>query len=142
MLKTATAVLAASAFTVSCLAAPVSDFARIDKAVAGIQTAAGIALKKRLAACKIVLHKDTSTIETLTAPAPQYGAKAGDTVLKLVLDFPPPPKQSGPSLPQPAQKNVQAIWIIDNGKAQPLSAWAIVLQNRPVPLGYDESNNC
>jgi len=142
MFRTATAVMIATAFAASCLAAPASDYTQIDKTIAGIQTAAGISLKKRLAACNITLHKDTSSIETLTAPAPQYGAKAGETVLKLVMDFPPPPKQAGPSLPQPAQKNVAAIWIIDGGKASPLSAWAIVLQNRPVPLGYDASNNC
>jgi len=132
----------AAALAASSVAAPVADFKQIDKTLDGIQTAAGISLKKRLVACKIVVHKDTSTMETLTAPAPQYDAKAGQTVLKVVMDFPPIPKQPGPSLPAPQQKNVTGIWVLDRGKASAVSAWADVLLNRPVPLGYDESNNC
>lgn len=141
-MRTATAVLMATLIALPVNAAPITDFKQIDKLMAAIPTAAGVSLKKRLAACKIVVHKDTSSMEVLTADAPQYGAKAGQTVLKLVMDFPPPPKQSGPTLPQPAQKNVSAIWIVDHGKTTAVSAWASALLNRPVPLGYDESNNC
>ena len=142
MLRTAAAVIVLAVLAAPASAAPVTDYKQVDKALDSIPTAAGISLKKRLVACKIVVHKDTSSIETLTAPAPDYAAKPGQTVLKVFMDLPPPPKQSGPSLPQPAQKNVQGIWIIDHGKASAVSSWADVLQNRPVPLGYDESNNC
>jgi hypothetical protein len=142
MLKTVTAVMMMTSLAVSSAAAPVTDWKQIKKTLDGIPTAAGVSLTKRLDACKIVVHQGASSVETLTAPAPQYGAKPGEIVLKLVMDFPPPPKQAGPSLPQPPQRNVPAIWIIDHGKATAVSAWANALQNRPVPLGYDESNNC
>ncbi|HUO97898.1 MAG TPA: hypothetical protein VMU01_04485 [Rhizomicrobium sp.] len=144
MSRTAIAVLLLAALAAPAGAAPATlNTKLLDKTLDGIQTAAGISLAKRLASCNIVLHKDQSSMETLTAPKPDYGAKAGDTVLTLVLDFPPVPKQVGPSLPAPQQKNVKAIWIIDKtGKTTALSAWANVLLNRPVPLGYDASNNC
>lgn len=142
MPRTATAIVIAALLAAPVTAAPVTDFTQIDKTLDSIDTAAKVSLKKRIASCNVIIHKDASSLETLTAPAPQYGAKAGQTVLKLIMDFPPAPKQPGPSLPQPQQKNVQGIWIIDHGKAEPVSAWANVLQNRPVPLGYDASNNC
>jgi hypothetical protein len=142
MPKTATAILISALLAAPVTAAPVTDFKQIDKTLESIPTAANVSLKKRIASCNVVIHKDMSSLETLTAPAPQYGAKAGQTVLKLLMDFPPPPRPEGPSLPQPQQKNVQGIWIIDHGIATPVSAWANVLQNRPVPLGYDASNNC
>lgn len=142
MQKPVCAVVLATLLALPSTAAPVSDYKQVEKTMDSIPTAAGVSLKKRLTACKVTVHKDASSAETLTKPAPDYGAKPGQTVLKLVLDFPPPPKQPGPSLPQPQQKNVTVIWIIDHGKATPVSAWASVLQNRPVPLGYDESNNC
>lgn len=142
MLRPASAVLLAALLALPSGAAPVTDYKQIEKTMDSIQTAAGVSLKKRIAACKVTVHKDASSVETLTKPAPQYGAKPGQTVLKLVVDFPPIPKQPGPSLPQPQQKNITVIWIIDKGKATAVSAWANVLLNRPVPLGYDESNNC
>lgn len=142
MLKSASAVILATLLALPSGAAPVTDWKQIEKTLDSIPTAAGVSLKKRIAACKVMVHKDLSSVETLTAPAPQYGAKPGQIVLKLVVDFPPIPKQPGPSLPPPQQKNVSVIWVIDHGKATPISAWANALQNRPVPLGYDESNNC
>ncbi len=123
-------------------AAPVTDWKEVSKVVDSIQTQAGVTLSKRMASCKMVIHKDTSWIETRAVAWPDYGAKPGDTVLKLVFDVPPPPKQPGPSKPNPPQTNVPAIWVLSHGKATPVSAWANVLQNRPVPLGYDDSNNC
>ena len=142
MLKTVTAVMMVASLAVSSAAAPVTDWKQIKKTLDGIPTAAGVSLTKRLESCKITLHKDASWMDTLSAARPEYGAKPGQTILKIVFDLPPPPKQSGPSLPQPGQRNVPAIWIVDHGKATAVSAWANVLQNRPVPLGYDESNNC
>jgi hypothetical protein len=142
MFRSACAALLATLLALPSAAAPVTDYKQIEKVMDSIPTAAGVSLKKRLIACKVTVHKDVSSVETLIRPAPEYGAKAGQTVLKLVLDFPPPPKQPGPAKPNPQQKNVTVIWVIDGKKITPVSAWANVLQNRPVPLGYDESNNC
>lgn len=123
-------------------AAPVTDWKTIAKTLDTIPTAAGISLKKRIEMCKIIIHKDATWMETRPVAWPEYAAKPGETVVKLVLDMPPPPQQAGPGPASVAQKNVSAIWLIQNGKATPLSAWAQALQNRPVPLGYDASNNC
>jgi hypothetical protein len=147
MLRTASAALLAAALVAPLAgpsdAAPVTDWKQVAKAVDGIQTAAGISLKKRMVACKMTVHPETSWIETRPVAWPDYGAKPGDTVLKLVFDVPPAPPQPGPTVkPNPPQKNVEAFWVISKGKAEPLSAWAKALQLRPVPLGYDASNNC
>lgn len=140
-MKRATLFLVA-ALAASATAAPVKDWKQISKTLDGIPTAAGVSLGKRMANCKIVVHKDTSWMETRNVAWPDYGAKPGDTVLHIVLDLPPAPKQPGPTAAVPPQKNIVAVWVISGGKATPLSAWAQALQNRPVPLGYDASNNC
>lgn len=147
MLKTAGAALIATALLAPLAgpsaAAPVTDWKQVQKTADSIQTAAGISLTKRMAACKMILHPETSWSETRAVAWPEYGAKPGDTVLKLVFDVPPAPKQPGPGAkPNPPQTNVTAFWVISKGKPEPLSAWAKALQMRPVPLGYDESNNC
>jgi len=124
-------------------AAPVTDWKLVGKTVDTIQTAAGVSLKKRMIQCKMTIHPETSWMETRSVAWPDYGAKPGDTVLKLVFDVPPAPPPPGPAFkPNPPQKNVEAYWVITKGKAEPLSAWAKALQTRPVPLGYDASNNC
>jgi hypothetical protein len=143
MLKTAGAAVLATAMAVAATAAPVTDWRQVKKVADGIETAAGISLTKRMTACKMTIHTEASSIETRTVAWPDYGAKPGDTVLKLVFDVPPAPMQPGPGAkPNPPQKNVSAFWVISKGKAEPLSAWAKALQMRPVPLGYDASNNC
>lgn len=142
MQKTVSAVLVAAVLALPAGAAPITDWKQVSKAIDGIQTAAGVSLKKRMESCKMTIHHDTSWMETRNVAWPDYGAKPGDTVVKLMFDIPPAPKQPGPSKPNPPQTNLTAIWVISGGKASPVSAWANVLQNRPVPLGYDESNNC
>ena len=147
MLRTVGAALLAAALVAPLAgpsgAAPVTDWKQVAKAVDGIQTAAGISLSKRMVACKMTVHPETSWLETRAVAWPDYGAKPGDTVLKLVFDVPPAPQQPGPAFkPNPPQKIVEAFWVISKGKAEPLSAWAKALQLRPIPLGYDASNNC
>ncbi len=147
MLKIAGAALLAIALVAPMTglgaAAPITDWKQVQKLADGIQTAAGISLNKRMAACKMTIHPETSWAETRTVAWPDYGAKPGDTVLKLVFDVPPAPQQPGPGgKPNPPQKNVTAFWVISKGQASPLSAWARALQMRPVPLGYYASNNC
>lgn len=143
MKKSAIAAVLAAALAAPIGAAPVTDWKVIDKTLAKVPTAAGVSLKQRLKNCKIVAHKDTSWMETRDVPWRDYGAKPGETVVKLLLDMPPAPKQPGPVKPNPPQTNVPVIFLIDkNGKASPISSWANALLNRPVPLGYDASNNC
>lgn len=134
--------VSAALLTAAATAAPVSDWKEVSKVANGIPTAAGTPLLKRMQNCKMTVHKETSWIETRNVAWPEYGAKPGETVLKLIFDVPPAPKQPGPSAPNPPQKNVVGVWLISKGKPTALSAWANALQNRPVPLGYDDSNNC
>lgn len=142
MLKPASALLVAALLAVPSGAAPVTDWKEVSKAIDSIPTAAGTSLMKRMHSCKMDINRQASWLETRNVAWPEYGTKPGETVLKVVFDVPAPPKQPGPSKANPPQKNVEAIWIINHGKATALSAWANVLQNRPVPLGYDASNNC
>ncbi len=143
MLKPASALLVAALLAIPSGAAPVTDWKQVSKAIEGVPTAAGVSLMKRMHSCNMTIHHDTSWLETRNVAWPEYGAKPGETVLKVVFDVPPAPKQPGPGAkPNPPQSNVEAIWIISHGKATALSAWANALQNRPVPLGYDASNNC
>lgn len=145
MLKPASAAVIAAALILPSFAAPVTDWKAIDKTLASIPTAAGVSLKKRLANCKITIHRDTSWMETRGTAWPEYGAGPGETVIKLLMDLPPAPPQVGPAglKPNPPQVNVPAILLIDkHGKASAVSSWASALLNRPVPLGYDASNNC
>ncbi|GAA0539691.1 hypothetical protein FHS83_003742 [Rhizomicrobium palustre] len=143
MQKTAAlATAAALLFSATAGATPITDWKEVSKVAGAIPTAAGAPLLKRMESCKMKIHKDTSWIETRNVAWRDYGAKPGDTVLKLVFDVPPVPKQPGPTAPNLPQLNVVAVWVISKGKASPLSTWANALQNRPVPLGYDDSNNC
>lgn len=144
MLRSAgTALLVSALLAPIAGAAPVTDYKEVRKVADTIQTAAGVSLTKRMTTCKMTIHPETSWIETRSVAWPDYGAKPGDTVLKLVFDVPPAPMQPGPGAkPNPPQKNVAAFWVISKGKASPLSSWAKALQTRPVPLGYDASNNC
>jgi hypothetical protein len=143
MLRTATIALVAAALAASAAAAPVTDWKQVSKVAGTIPTAAGVPLLRRMAACQMTIHHDTSWIETRSTAWPDYGARPGDTVLKLVFDVPPAPPLPGPAgHPNPPQRNVIAIWVISHGQASPISAWARALQQRPVPLGYDPSNNC
>jgi hypothetical protein len=144
MLKPASAVVVVAFLAIPSGAAPVTDWKQVGKAIEGIPTAAGVSLKKRMEACKMTIHPETSWMETRAVAWPDYGAKPGETVVKIVFDIPPAPPQPGPAgvRPNPPQKNVAGIWILDHGKATALSSWAKALQDRPVPLGYDASNNC
>jgi hypothetical protein len=141
MLKPASAILLATLLAIPSGAAPIKDWKQISKIIDGIPTAANVSLKKRMANCKMEIHRDTSWIETRNVAWPEYSAKPGETVLKLVFDIPPVPPQAGFKA-NPPQRNVTAIWLISKGKPNPISTWANALQNTPVPLGYDASNNC
>lgn len=135
MSKYAAAFLLLAALVVSSGAAPVTDWRAIVKTMDSIPTAAGVSLRERLESCKITIHKDKSWMETRNAAWPQYAAKPGDTVLKLVMDL--SAVQAGSPV-----TTVEAVWLIENRKPTALSSWANVLQNRPVPLGYTTRDNC
>jgi hypothetical protein len=144
MSRQAAAVILIALSGLPAAAAPVTDWKQIDAALASIPTGAGISLKKRLANCKIAVHHDTAWMETRPAGWPEYGARPGQTVLRILMDMPPVPRQPGPAglVPNPPSLNVPGIWVLGGGKAVPVSAWARALQERPVPLGYDASKNC
>jgi hypothetical protein len=144
MRKTVLAVALIALTGLSAQAAPVTDWRQIDATLAAIPTGAGVSLKQRLANCKISVQHKTAWMETRNVAWPQYGAKPGQTVLQILMDMPPEPKQPGPAafIPNPPRQNVPGIWVIDHGKPTPVSAWANALQNRPIPLGYDASKNC
>lgn len=124
-------------------AAPVTDWKEISKTANTIKTAAGVPLLKRMAACKMVIHHETSWTETRAVAWRDYGAKPGETVLKLTFDSPPEPKSLNPQAkPNPPHINVVGIWLLSNGKATPVSAWARMLQMTPPPLEYSKDKNC
>lgn len=142
MFKFAVAAMCAAAFVMQADAAPTSDWTEVSKTLDSISTAANETLSKRIEHCGITVERQTSWVELLTADNPEYGAKAGQTVLRLQLDIPGGKGDGGPAPKQPPEKNQAAVWIIDHGKATPLSTWATSLQSRPVPLGYDSWMNC
>lgn len=143
MKKFAIAAVLCAAVTIPTGAAPVTDWHQIARKLDHIHTAAGVSLARRLHNCKIKIRKGATWMETRNVAWPDYGAKAGETVIKLVMDLPPAPKQPGPSKPNPPQTNIPAVFLLHkNGKATAISSWANALLNRPVPLGYDASNNC
>ncbi|MDE2110946.1 MAG: hypothetical protein KGJ79_07375 [Alphaproteobacteria bacterium] len=142
MFRILVAAVCVAAVAVQADAAPSSDWKEIARALDSIPTAANEPLNKRIERCKITVNKKSSWIELLTADNPNYGAKVGQTVLRLEIDVPGGKGDGGPAPKQPPEKNQAAVWVIDHGKATPLSTWATSLQNRPVPLGYDAWMNC
>ena len=118
-------------------AAGAADWKPVETALENIQSSAGMSVLRRIHECRFEVMKDSSFLETRNTAWPQYDAKPGETVLKLTFELPlykgEPPGDNKP---------VDAVWIIGRGKATALSHWAILLQNKPVPMGYDNRLNC
>jgi hypothetical protein len=143
MFKSAFAVMCLAAFVTEAQAAPVTDWKQVSKALDGIQTPIGISVLKRINRCEIKPEKQISWIDNLTADNRDYGAKAGDTVLMVKLDFPVMPVTPGPGAKAaPPITGQPALWVISKGVATPISQWAISLQKRTVPLAHDSWLNC
>lgn len=135
-MKTKTMAVFCLAFVAaSASAAPSSDWKDVSKTLKGIYTQAGTSVLERLTACKIKADKTASWVELLSADKPEYGAKKGETVVLLKMDFPPAANFAG-------QKGLSALWVVGPGKAIPLSSWAQMLQTKPIPLAINYGMKC
>ena len=140
MIRSAIAIAAAASFALvstQALATQNHDWKTVSKALDDIPSASGKSVAKRLVACGITVQKDKSWVDATSVPLPQYGAKAGQTVLLIVMDVPPQNNDAST-----ARHNLSAIWVITNGTAAPLSSWATWIQAHPVPLGWDKWLTC
>jgi len=135
MLRIASLALLSAAIVAQ--AGSAADWKPIEKALESIPSHAGTSVLQRIHDCRFTIIRDTSFLETRQTPWPRYDAKAGETVLKVSVELPlykgEPPADNKP---------LDAVWIIDNGKASALSHWANLLQNAAVPMGYDKRLNC
>ena len=137
MFKIAALALMAAALVAEANAGAETNWPSIAKALDNIPSEAGVPVLKRIESCHFTVLKDASFIETRNVPWPEYDAKAGQTVLKVTIQL-PLYKGERPSDNEP----MPAVWIIDHGKATALSHWAILLQTKPVPMGYDNRLKC
>lgn len=135
MLKNMTAVLCLIFIASGATAAPSSDWKDVSRALKGIYTHAGSSMLERITTCKIKPDKTASWVEQLKADKPEYGAKKGETVVLLKMDFPP-------TASYPGQKGLSALWVLGPNKVMPVSSWAEMLQTRPVPLAPNYGMKC
>lgn len=138
MLRIAVAAAFFAVFVSQADAAPNAQYKEVVKALDGIPSAVGVSVHKRLDKCGITVVKDTSWIETRAVDWPEYGAKAGESVLLIMMKMPVAKDQP----PTNGVANSRAVWVISHGKPMPLNAWATAIQNRTVPLGYTAWLNC
>ncbi|MDE1940265.1 MAG: hypothetical protein KGI68_14685 [Alphaproteobacteria bacterium] len=138
MFKVAAAALLFTALIAGAAAAPAAaDWKPVAKALDGIPAVIGVSVLKRINECHFAILKDQSFVETRNVAWPQYNAKAGQTVLQVMIQL---PLYKG--LRPEDNKPMPAVWLIDRGKATPLSHWAVSLQNSPYPMGYDARTQC
>jgi hypothetical protein len=130
-------VLAATAAT----AAPSTDWKDVSKAMKKIYTREGGSVLDRINACKIKPQQQASWIEVLTADRPEYGAKKGDTVVMVKLDFPPVPAV-GSYPAHPGMAGVSAMWVIGKKSISGVSTWAEQLMSKPAPLAPNYGLKC
>ena len=137
MFRIAVAAAFLAAFVTQADAAATTDWKEVAKVLDAIPSAAGMSVHKRMDKCGIKIVKENSWFETRAVDWPEYGARAGETVLLVMMKMPAAAGQP-PSL----QQGTRAIWLISRGKAMPVNAWATSLQSRPVPMAYDTWMNC
>ncbi len=137
MFRIAIVILFLSALIAQTNAATGADWKLVAKVLDTIPSAAGMSVLKRIERCHYTVLKDSSFMETRAVAWPKYDAKAGQTVLQVTMQL----SHFAGETPADA-KPVSATWIIDHGKATPLSDWANALQNHPLPMGYDTRTNC
>jgi hypothetical protein len=112
-------------------------YAEAVKALDGIPSAAGMSVHKRMDKCGVKIDQDKSWVETRAVDWPEYGARAGETVLLIMMKLP-----AAGGAPPSMQQGTKAIWLISHGKPISVNAWAQQFQSRPVPMGYDAWMNC
>ena len=137
MLKVVAVAFLSTALIAEAAASGSAEWRPVAKALAGIPSAAGVSVLDRIDRCNFTVVKDKSFVETRSTPWAQYDAKAGQTVLKVTIQLPlykgEPPADNAP---------MEAVWVLDHGKATALSHWAILLQTKSIPMGYDKRLNC
>jgi len=137
MLKIAAVALLSAALVAEASSGAGSDWRTTAKALDNIPTAAGMSVLRRVNRCQFTILKEASFAETRNVAWPQYDAKAGQTVVKLVFKL---PLYKG--LTEAQNPPLEAVWIVDHGKTRALSHWAIEIQTKPIPMGYDKRLNC
>lgn len=135
------AVVSLAFVTAAAAAAPSSDWKDVSTALKGIYTHAGISVLARLNACKIKPQKTASWVELLSADKQEYGAKKGETIVFLKMDFPPVPAIGGYPA-RAGQSGVSALWIVGKNRIIPVSSWAEMLQTKDVPLAVNYGMKC
>ncbi|HEY0281861.1 MAG TPA: hypothetical protein VGC27_04470 [Rhizomicrobium sp.] len=137
MFRTAVTAAFLAAFVGQANAAAITDWNQIAKVFDTIPSAAGISVHKRMDKCGVKIVKDKSWMETRAVDWPEYGARAGETVLLITIKIP-----SAAGQPPSLQQGTKAIWLISRGKPMSVNAWAQQFQSRTVPMGYDAWMNC
>ena len=126
-----------AAFVTQVDAAPITDWKDVAIVLDAIPSAAGMSVLKRIDKCHVKIDKTKSWVETRAVDWPEYGARAGETVLLIMMKLP----ASG-GAPPSMQQGTKAIWLISRGKPISVNAWAQQFQSRPIPMGYDSWMNC
>ena len=139
MFKVAIAALLSTTLIAGATAAAntAADWKPVAKALDSIPAVIGTSVLKRINDCHFAILKDQSFVETRNVAWPEYTAKPGQTVLKVMIQL---PLYKG--LKPEDNKPMPAVWLIDHGKATPLSHWAVALQQHPYPMGYDARTQC
>ncbi|HEY0281582.1 MAG TPA: hypothetical protein VGC27_03040, partial [Rhizomicrobium sp.] len=88
MFRTAVTAAFLVAFVGQANAAAITDWNQIAKVFDTIPSAAGISVHKRMDKCGVKIVKDKSWMETRAVDWPEYGARAGETVLLITIKIP------------------------------------------------------
>jgi hypothetical protein len=118
-------------------AAAITDWKEIAKVFDTIPSVTGTSVHKRMDTCGVKIDKAKSWIETRADYWPDYGARAGETVLLIMMKMPAAAGQ-----PASLQQGTKAIWLFSHGKVSPVNAWATQFLNRPAPMGNATWMNC
>jgi hypothetical protein len=137
MFRIAIAAAFLAAVVTQANAAAITNWKEIAKLFDTIPSVTGTSVHKRMDTCGVKIDKDKSWIETRADYWPEYGARAGETVVLIMTKLPPAAGQ-----PASAQQGTRTIWLFSHGKITPVNAWASQFQNRPVPMGNGAWMNC
>jgi hypothetical protein len=137
MFRIAIAAAFLAAVVTQANAAAITDWKEIAKVFDTIPSVTGTSVHKRMDACGVKIDKDKSWIETRADYWPEYGARAGETVLLIMMKMPAAAGQ-----PASLQQGTKAIWLFSHGKVSPVNAWATQFLSRPAPMGNATWMNC
>jgi hypothetical protein len=118
-------------------AAAITDWKEIAKLFDTIPSVTGTSVHKRMDKCGVKIDQSKSWMETRADYWPEYGARAGETVVLIMTKLPQAAGQ-----PASLQQGTRAIWLFSHGKFMPVNAWASQFQNHPAPMGKDAWMNC